>query len=237
MASPLSKLLSKRDDDVAEVDRLLNIFRDDRAVISGQRLAAEEKYQLAMRELSDLEDIDKELGRIEADRDAVDHNLQRHLAKSFRGSMDSFGYGDDDEDDDDDDDDEYKADDEVDVAGGGEQGSPPRPRQRVTQTHVVEPRHREPPSFEVKEGMREALFGYLDAARADEQALEDVYERVKEAGGYVAEDAATKLYDLQKANATSLLKMLKDYHPRTSGAVWQSDPDFQKLAKTLNLIV
>ena len=109
--SPLSKLLqlSSERDDVHEVDRLLNIFRDDRMVSLNKRAAAEERYQLAMRELSDLEDIDKELGRIESDRADADHNLMRHLATSFRGSLDSFG-DDDDDDDDDDDNDEDAAD-------------------------------------------------------------------------------------------------------------------------------
>ena len=39
-------------------------------------------------------------------------------------------------------------------------------------------------------------------------------------GGCVAEEAADRLYETQKENAATLLKMIKEYCPQGSGVVW-----------------
>ena len=59
-------------------------------------------------------------------------------------------------------------------------------------------------------------------------------------GGCVAEQAADRLYETQKANAATLLKMIKEYSPQGSGVVWGKLtlklPLQSRLNPTLNLI-
>ena len=200
-----------------EIDRLLNVYRDERISSSNRREQAEERYARELQEIADLDDIDNELNRIEAEHQGVDHNIMRHLHANNRG-----GSYDDDQFDDGGDDEEEQAylDEQQQLMESEKVG-----RKKANPPVVLERRH-SAPSFEAKEGMREALFGYLTAAREDEIELEMECERLKEIGGHAAEDASDRLFATQKANAVALLNMLRDYCPQTSGQVWGRDPDF-----------
>jgi hypothetical protein len=225
MSTTTLQLLRQLGQQDGEIDRLLNVYRDERVSSMNRREQAEERYARELREIADLDDIDNELNRIEAEHHVVDHNIMRHLNTNYRGG----GYEDEGSDPYDDGvDDEEAA--YLNEQTQGEKVRSKRPNP------VVERRH-DAPSFEAKEGMREALFGYLTASRADELELEGECERLKETGGHAAEDASDRLFATQKANATALLQMLKDYSPQTSGQVWGRDPDFAVLVKKLNLVI
>ena len=220
-----SELFRRIERETLEIDRAVESYRDKRMEAINRQVSAEDRYVLELKEIRDLEDVDNELGKIEEEQQQVDHNIMRHLYMTLQS--DSYGEGFD-----------------MDNAGAEsideqayldeqEQFQHRLPRRNSI---VVDLPRREPPSAEIKEGMREALFGYLDAARADELELEYEYEQSKENGdNKAAEQAGDRLFVTQKANVTALLKMIKNYHPHTSGNVWGNDPDFQTLAKQMKL--
>lgn len=219
--SKTAEMFRRLDRETAGLDRTVESFRDERMAAINRQLIAIDQYEEELKDIAALEDIDDELGRLEVEQHNVDHNIMRHLFMTLQS--DSYGEGFEMEDD---------------VAGGDsteekayldEQGL--KPVRKGKAATVVEPPRREPPSSEVKEHMREAVFGYLDAARADEDELEMEYEQLKEGGGKAAELSAERWLITKKANATALLKMIKEYHPITSGNIWGNDPDFQSLIK------
>lgn len=213
-----------------EIDRLLALYRDERVSSLNRREQAEERYARDLREIADLDDIDNELNRIESEHHVVDHNIMRHLHTNYHGGVDGNQF----EGGDDDDEGAYLSE-QLQMMEGEKTRHPAV--KKTSNTIPIERRHPEVPSFDAKNQMREALFGYLDASRADELELELECERLKEIGGHAAEHASDQLFATQKANAATLVNMLKDYCPHTSGQLWGKDPDFAVLAKKMNLVV
>ena len=151
-----------------EIERLLNIYHDERAGQMNRRLEAEERYEKEIREIADLDEIDADLERIEAERHGVDHNIMRLTHTTFYSDSDEY-------------ENEEEEDDEIDEAAKEMKKMNKKRGEPQIEVHM-RTNHREPPSFEIKEGMREALFGYMEASREDERNLEKEYEMLKDTG-------------------------------------------------------
>ena len=210
--------------DVSVLDRAVDDYRNERAAALNRQLAAEDRYERELKSIAAVEDVDHALGQMEEELQHVDHNIMRHLYYTLQS--DSYG----------DTFDEVSESPEDQGYLDEQQQMAAKPRRRASTSIVVESARREPPSAEVKQEMREALFGYLDAAREDEDELEKVYEAAKEAGDMrVTEAAADRLFGTQKANLTALLKMIKEYRPHSSGHAWGKDADFVELVREFRL--
>jgi len=210
--------------DVSMLDRAVDAYRDERAAALNRQLAAEDRYEQDLKSIAALEDVDHALGQMEEELQQVDHNIMRHLYVTLQ----SDSYGDAYDDDEESPEEQAYLDEQQQMAG--------KMRRRVSTNIVVEPARREPLSAEVKQEMRVALFGYLDAARADEEELERLYEAATETGDMQAtEAAAERLFSTQKANLTALLKMIKEYRPHGSGRAWGKDADFAELVREFQL--
>ena len=168
-----SEILRKMEREDREITRLLNIYQDERAAQMNRRSVAEERYEKELREIADLDEIDADLERIEAERHGVDHNIMRLTNTTFYSDSDEY------ENENDEDDEENR---EIDDVDANEKKKKGRKRGEPQIEVQMRTNYREPPSFEIKEGMREALFGYMEASREDERKLEMEYEGLKETG-------------------------------------------------------
>ena len=174
--------------DDREIERLLNIYHDERAAQMNRRSLAEEQYEKEIREIADLDKIDADLERIEAEQHGVDHNIMRLTHTTFYSDSDDNEHEEDDEDD-------------LEIEVTAKEMKKKNKKRSEPQFEVqMRTNHREPPSFEIKEGMREALFGYMEASREDEKKLEMEYEALKETGMHLT---GQTVFSLSHANTLS----------------------------------
>jgi len=196
-----SEILRKIEYEDREISRLLNIYHDERAAQMNRRSLAEERYEKELREIADLDEIDADLERIEAERHGVDHNIMRLTNTTFYSDSDEYENDEDDEDNL-----------EIDDVDTNEKKKKGRKRGEPQIEVQMRTNYREPPSFEMKEGMREALFGYMEASREDERRLEMEYEGLKDTGMRMTKQSQTVLsYYLMLT--IYLYFSLSQYHP------------------------
>eukprot|EP00596_Hydrurales_sp_CCMP1899_P006170 CAMPEP_0119039286 /NCGR_PEP_ID=MMETSP1177-20130426/8682_1 /TAXON_ID=2985 /ORGANISM="Ochromonas sp, Strain CCMP1899" /LENGTH=204 /DNA_ID=CAMNT_0007002959 /DNA_START=284 /DNA_END=895 /DNA_ORIENTATION=+ len=188
-----------------EIDSALKLYSKERNVAISRQTAAIDKYEDEMKEIGDLEDIDRELGQMEAEQQGIDHNIMRHTNQVLISDHDDY---------------EEDYDGEYDEKEQYYNKTQQKSSKIGSKKEAFNNGLKVAPNNEVKMNMRVALFGFLEASQNDENDLEKIYEDSKVEGGKVAEIAAENLFETQKSNLSSLIKMLEGYRPKQSGRQW-----------------